>query len=212
MKILRCIKCDGLLKEDFDYCPYCGNKCEHYRMAYKIGDKGPSGGIIFYDKGNRSHGWQYLESAPNDITNVYGSSGNLNISTSKEIGKGKENTDTIVTVLKDTAVQLCANYKLNGYDDWFLPSENELDLMYLNLKKNGLGNFTDDNYWSSTQIETGDSGEEELVAYDDSGECYEETVRESNLKYWTAFIDFRNGVHLIGGKLVGSRARPIRAF
>ena len=28
---------------------------------YKIRDRGPAGGYVFYDKGNASDGWQYLE-------------------------------------------------------------------------------------------------------------------------------------------------------
>jgi hypothetical protein len=32
--------------------------------AYKIGDTGPAGGFIFYDKGYNSGGWRYLEAAP----------------------------------------------------------------------------------------------------------------------------------------------------
>ena len=34
--------------------------------APKVGDKGPAGGIIFYDKGNDSGGWRYLEAALED--------------------------------------------------------------------------------------------------------------------------------------------------
>ena len=41
----------------------------------------------------------------------------------------------------------------DNFDDWFLPSENELLLMYQNLKVQNLGNFTNSNYWSSTQID-----------------------------------------------------------
>jgi len=207
-----CYNCDVALIDNYDYCPYCGNKLNQYYSSYKIGDKGPAGGIVFYDKGLRSCGWQYLEAAPRDITHAYGSTGNLNKATYKEIGKGKENTRTLVSSLVDTAVQLCVDYTLNGYNDWFLPSEDELNMMYENLKKQDIGNFSDEYYWSSTQIETGDPGETEFVAYDDSGEAYEEMIRESNLKYWTMFIDFRNGAHLIGGKFVADRARPIRAF
>ncbi|GHV80826.1 hypothetical protein AGMMS49944_26170 [Spirochaetia bacterium] len=31
--------------------------------AYKVGDTGPAGGLIFYDKGNSRGGWRYLEAA-----------------------------------------------------------------------------------------------------------------------------------------------------
>jgi len=34
---------------------------------YKIGDRGPAGGFVFYDKGDYSDGWRYLEVAPNDL-------------------------------------------------------------------------------------------------------------------------------------------------
>lgn len=32
--------------------------------AYAIGDTGPAGGIVFYDKGEVTDGWRYLEAAP----------------------------------------------------------------------------------------------------------------------------------------------------
>lgn len=39
------------------------------------------------------------------------------------------------------------------YTDWFLPSEDELELIYKNLYLNNPGNFTDSNYWSSSEID-----------------------------------------------------------
>ena len=39
---------------------------------YKVGDEGPAGGIIFYDKGEYSDGWRYLEAAPADVWLVDG--------------------------------------------------------------------------------------------------------------------------------------------
>lgn len=40
--------------------------------TYKIGDRGPAGGYVFYDKGKYENGWRYMEVTPNDVR---GSSG-----------------------------------------------------------------------------------------------------------------------------------------
>lgn len=47
------------------------------------------------------------------------------------------------------ALTVCDELILNGYDDWYLPSNVELDRLY--LKKDIIGGFTDDIYWSSTE-------------------------------------------------------------
>lgn len=39
-------------------------KIEEHVSDYKVGNRGPSGGYIFYDKGLDSDGWRYLEAAP----------------------------------------------------------------------------------------------------------------------------------------------------
>jgi hypothetical protein len=60
----------------------------------------------------------------------------------------------------ESAAYLCANLSLNGVRGWFLPSRDELALMYKNLHAKGLGNFQDagvsDNftYWASSQDTT----------------------------------------------------------
>jgi hypothetical protein len=72
------------------------------------------------------------------------------------VGDGKRNTQIILEALrraKETgrAAQVCAGYELNGYRDWFLPSKDELDLMYKNLKAKGVGLFSGEAYWSSSE-------------------------------------------------------------
>jgi len=136
--------------------------------TYKIGDIGPAGGIIFYDKGNYSGDkaddgaahWRYLEAAPaeTEFAAAEWGSYSVNISgTGPTIGSGKANTQLIVERLRTLgesgcAAQLCVKLTYKGYTDWFLPSKDELDLMYKNLKQKNLGKFgVKASYWSSTQ-------------------------------------------------------------
>jgi hypothetical protein len=51
----------------------------------------------------------------------------------------------------DRAEELCVSLEFGGYKDWFLPSIDELDMMYKNLKLQGLGGFGDEWYWSSSE-------------------------------------------------------------
>jgi hypothetical protein len=129
--------------------------------VYKIGGRGPAGGYVFYDKGSYSNGWRYMEAAPGDLPHAeWGLGGTVIGGTGTAIGSGKANTELIVEELRKKgenkrAAQLCKACVLNGYADWFLPSQDELDQMYKNLYKQGLGNFSSDSdngyYWSSSE-------------------------------------------------------------
>jgi hypothetical protein len=126
--------------------------------VYQIGDRGPAGGWVFYDKGIISNGWRYLEAAPleAEFTAQWGAYERNMGGTSTATGTGKRNTEVIVEYLRrisenGKAAQLCDSFSMDGYDDWFLPSKDELNLMYQNLKQRGLGGFSNERYWSSSE-------------------------------------------------------------
>jgi hypothetical protein len=50
----------------------------------------------------------------------------------------------------NAAARLCTNYSFGGYNDWFLPSKDELNQIYLQAEKIG-GIDKTDLYWSSTE-------------------------------------------------------------
>ena len=131
--------------------------------GYSIGDIGPAGGFIFYENPNhRRDGWRYLEAAPFDQSAgaqwgcfrrfVPGARGTA-------IGTGQQNTFDMIAACSEagTASQLCATLSVNGVRGWYLPSRDELALLYRNLKAAGIGEFRDggaaDNfsYWASSQ-------------------------------------------------------------
>jgi uncharacterized protein YjdB len=129
-------------------------------VPYSVGDIGPAGGIVCYDKGSvttdtAGNSYQFLECAPSDQSTGIGWANTrfISISTGTAIGTGAKNTANIVATQEtgSYAAQLCNDLTLGGYSDWFLPSKSELALMYTNLKATGLGSFTTANYWSSSQ-------------------------------------------------------------
>ena len=80
--------------------------------------------------------------------------------TASAIGTGSGNTDAIIAAQGDTKTDYTAGvaraYTGGGYPDWFLPSIDELSLMYDNigqgnsLSLGNVGGFVDGVYWSST--------------------------------------------------------------
>jgi len=125
-------------------------------------------------------GWRYLEAAPEDLSGQYcfgyyrksSFDENLSVGTYVAIGTGKANTEALVTAMGEAAytessgsekgmyaAKACADYSIEVdgvvYDDWFLPSKKELDLMFTNLCEKGLGSFVKNLYfycyWSSSE-------------------------------------------------------------
>jgi uncharacterized repeat protein (TIGR02543 family) len=130
-----------------------------HKDTYALGETGPAGGLIFYvasaeDKETNSWEWTYLEAAMVDITGaMYGGYGDTVGTTEVGIGTGKSNTETLVTRYsgQNYAANRCAAANYGGFSGWFLPSHEELNLMYLNLKVEGLGNFSSNYYLSSSE-------------------------------------------------------------
>lgn len=133
--------------------------------TYQVGSTGPAGGFIVYDKGIRTDGWRYLELAPAETEFEYiewGGSGTLVGELQKDIGSGLENTKRIVSVFgpkeprrgNNYPAKMCDDLAYNGYSDWFLPSIEELKLVYSNLIAKDLGDVADPNmhtFWSSNE-------------------------------------------------------------
>ena len=111
-----------------------------------------NGGIIFYVDNTGQHG---LISATQDlgIGSPWGCEGTSINGTSLVVGTGLFNTEAIVVGCSatNTAAYLTYNLDYNGYTDWYLPSRDELSLMYTNLYQAGLGSFNLATYWSSTE-------------------------------------------------------------
>jgi len=91
---------------------------------------GPAGGKLFYDKGNYSDGWRYMEAALTNVGAGYpwcNSSQDIPGAKGQAIGTGKSNTAAIIAVYGTGLymARICTEYSLNGYNDWFMPCKDE---------------------------------------------------------------------------------------
>jgi len=152
------------------------------------------GGILAYvlqpgDPGydpNVPHG---LIAAPSDqatagwwgcyLTDIDGADGTA-------FGTGNQNTIDIMAGCSEAtiAARYCGNLVLNGYDDWYLPSKDELNKLYLN--RVAVGSFVDDWYWSSTEYNTTDA--------------------------WVQFFGNGNQINLVKDWTSNMQVRAVRAF
>ena len=125
--------------------PYVVNSKSHY-----IGEH-YGGGIVFYVYDNGQHGFIA------DINDVNGGGGvvwdrneTFAGATITAINGGQRNTTLIISSkVWDGAAKFCAGVRTGGYGDWYLPSIEELRLLF--LQKNVVGGFANENYWSSTE-------------------------------------------------------------
>jgi len=177
--------------------------------ALQVGERGPGGGIIFYKASTpftcgptRATTCRYLEAAPDgwntgqDPTRTWAPSGvgrTSAIAQDTGIGWGYSNSLIIVALAgantSNTAAALARSYtsvvSSVTYNDWFLPSKDELRELY--LQKSLVGSFVNDWYFSSS----------------------DSTIDAGAFAWIHRFAD---GVSALGGKVTTPYIRPIRAF
>lgn len=121
------------------------------------------GGIVGYilspiDSGyvaDEVHGFVVCENDLSPGIHWYnGSYGQQTFATETQIGSAGRNSSKILNVQGpgNYAAMLCANFSSDGYDDWYLPSIEELRILYLN--SNSIPGFSG-MYWSSSEFEIG---------------------------------------------------------
>ena len=151
------------------------------RALFRVGQKGPGGGLIFYVDLTRSNGSRYFEVAcagwQNDCDGItadpkvkWGCWELINGADGIAIGTGQQNTADIVAGC-GVGAKLADDYMNNGVSDWFLPSKDELNALcvWAWVPKNpvcnnnnqfvdgsayrAFGGFSDGAYQSSTQLD-----------------------------------------------------------
>jgi hypothetical protein len=166
-----------------------------------VGSTGPGGGRVFYQAPvgfacgpNLTETCHYLEAAPTSGTNAWtvnsfqwsGLTTTLVSPNASAIGTGYQNTLAMIAQSNtvsgaDTSAQ--AYRGPNNQNDWYLPSKDELNAMYLDRVALGMTG----GYWSSTQHEPSGSG-----------------------NAW--YQDFGNGTQGAFAKSQPFQVRPIRAM
>ena len=177
-------------------------------LTYNLGDIGPGGGKIFYrsesgfsmaDTGEICH---YLEAAPNDLDEYapddmkgkyrwfYENYSTID-NNEQEIGYGRSHTAKLTSrpASNYPAAAVCSAYSNNNLTDWFIPSLNELWMLYDN--KSYVENINTGEYWSSTT-----------------------TTTFSSSYHYAYYINFSNGVrsYVSYYRTEYYKVRPVRAF
>jgi hypothetical protein len=173
-----------------------GNSDKVTTQGWKYLEAAPVDALSLYEeKESNSIDWMTLPySKPEDEQEYY------YVATASNIGEGRQNTLNMIQAVKDGAgetgysnyengaAKACDIFTYGGYDDWFLPSKDELYEMYTELAYHqSLGGFEDALYWSST---ASNSEEENAWAIDFSSGSAE--AKEKHHEYL--------------------RVRPVRAF
>lgn len=129
---------------------------ESMLVNLSIGDS-YQGGIIFYLDSSSQHG--LIAAEMDQAADVPWACDNLVFYgvVNTEIGSGQQNTNDIISGINASSVctpdtyaaKICSELVIDGYSDWYLPSSDELALMY--DQRSLIGNFEVRFYWSSSE-------------------------------------------------------------
>jgi hypothetical protein len=140
---------------------------------FEIGEIGPKGGKIAYKKNEYSNGWQYIEVLNQNLPTKEWGCINLNVNNAQfsNIGCGLQNNFSIINNHNDlnnfnTNPSICSalnngtiaskevvNQNFSNSNNWFIPSFDELDLIYNTLSIPNYLTFDNSYYWSSTEFD-----------------------------------------------------------
>ena len=160
-----------------------GTNCDGATFTCQVGDIGPGGGKIFYVAPTTftqlgatgfmcSTACKYLEAAPTSGTGAwtdafYRWSGNINTligTTGTAIGTGYKNTLAIIVQSNSSGKAATVSRAYDGPNslrDWFLPSKDELNELF--LQKTIVGGFQQNYYWSSSESDATRSFDENFL-------------------------------------------------
>ena len=132
-------------------------------VTYAVGDVGPAGGLVFliangltYEMAPKTWGSAETTRVPwcsDTTTSILGAVGTA-------VGTGSANTTAMLNLPCTSGAAVAARaYSGGGFTDWFLPSQDELNEMWLYSQVGGFSTATygfeaTSSYWSSSQIDT----------------------------------------------------------
>ena len=136
-----------------------------------LGDTGPGGGIVFYVQASGTFACgatlastcKYLEAAPTSGTSAWtdasyawsgNTTGEIGVNArGTAVGSGYKNTVAMVaqSSTANRAGTIARAYRgPNNLSDWYLPSKDELNQLYIN--RSTVGGFASNSYWSSSEV------------------------------------------------------------
>jgi len=172
--------------------------------TYSVGDFA-QGGVVFWVSANGEHGKvvSIYEMGKTSWSRQDGDSLLVVGNTGQSEKNGANNTTSIFLTYgnyKIYAAYLCEELEYSGYDDWYLPAKDELQLVY-------------DNRATINTTALANGGEAFIVGAEDFYWTSTEKHFYSGFNYWRAFaIRFTDGFWLNGNKSEWHHLRAVRSF